>query len=391
MTRAHVKPELIRWVREDAGLSLEEAARKAGVRPEQVAMWERGEALPTVRQLRLLGRAARRPLAVFYLPSPPQGFQAMRDFRRLPGVGAGEWSTALRLAVRAAVERREIAVELAEGLEEPVPAFRGAADPAEPPEVVAGRLRELLGVPMEQQRGWADGYAAFNAWRSAVEELGVLVFQAPGIDLQEMRGFSLAEVPMPAIVLNVRDTPQGRIFTLVHEFCHLLIRQGGVCDLEDAGVRAPEEDRIEVFCNAVAAEALVPRDALRASETVVSHERGDPVWGDGELTTLAQEFSVSREVILRRLLTLGLTTAAFYQGTRKRFLEEYAGRPSPSGPVPVHRKALSQAGTPFARLVLVSYYQERITARDVSEYLGVKLRHMPGIEERVMGGRVMFR
>ncbi len=110
MSRAKVNPELINWVREDAGLTVDQAAKKTGTSPERVRLWESGELNPTLRQLRLLAKAAGRPLAVFYLPEPPRRFQVLKDFRRVTGdpfVGA---STELRLAIRGAVERREIAL-----------------------------------------------------------------------------------------------------------------------------------------------------------------------------------------------------------------------------------------------------------------------------------------
>ena len=66
-----------------------------------------------------------------------------------------------------------------------------------------------------------------------------------------------------------------------------------------------------------------------------------------------------------------------------------AGRTT-RGFAPPDIAAVSQAGVPFIQLVLDSYYQERITSRDVSEYLGVKLKHLASIEERVMGRHVMF-
>lgn len=390
MVRARVKPELIRWAREDAGLSVADAAKKAGTSVSRIEHWEAGTAQPTIRQLRLLANAVKRPLAVFYLPEAPKRFQAMHDYRRMPGDPMAEGSPGLRLAIRAAITRREVALELAEGLEHLLAELPISTSLDDPILEVAERIRGLLGIPLKVQKGWTTAYEALNAWRDAIEEAGALVFQASGVDLEEMRGFSIAEGPLPTIVLNVRDAPNGRVFTLVHEFCHLLLRRGGLCDLTDQGARPPEDDRVEVFCNAVAAETLVPAAALLLSPVVQSHRTG-PEWEVEELQRLAREFSVSREVILRRLLERGRTTQAFYRQMRAEFLEQYGERQrTRQGFATPDITAVSQAGTSFVRLVLDSYYQERITSRDVSEYLGVRLKHLPSIEERVMGGRVMF-
>ena len=388
--RATAKPELIRWVREDAGLSLEDAAKKTGTTVERVRAWEAGDLAPTIRQLRLLGKAARRPLAVFFLSEPPERFQAMHDFRRIPGDPLREGSRELRLEIRVALARREIAVDLAGGLGEPLAEFPVTFDLDENPIHAAFRLRDVLGLGLEVQRTWRSPYEALNGWKKSVEALGILVFQASGVDVSEMRGFSIAEFPYPAVVVNVQDSPRARVFSLIHELCHIGLRRGGVCDLTDQGQRPPEDDRVETFCNAVAAEVLVPINALVLSSVVQEHGP-DPEWTMRELQALSTEYSVSREVILRRLLAAGRTTREFYQEKREEFLKEHqALRRRQTGFVTPDVQAVSGAGATFVRLVLDSYYQERITSRDVSEYLGVRLKHLATIEEKVMGGRILF-
>jgi Zn-dependent peptidase ImmA (M78 family) len=390
MPRARVKHELVEWVRVDAGLSVTDVARKTGTSEAIVEAWESGDRSPTLRQLRLLGNAAKRPLAVFFLPEPPRRFQAMHDFRRMPGDPMAEGSPELRLAIRVAQARREIALDLLPGLDVQPPPLVLNASVTDDVRDLAASVRKLLGVSLEMQRKWTGAYDGLNGWKAAVESVGVLVFQATGVEVTEMRGFSLAEDPLPAVVLNVRDAPNGRVFTLLHEFCHLVLRRGGMCDLSESGARPPEDDRVEVFCNAMAAETLVPIAALLLSPVVQAHGT-EAEWTPEEISGLARGFSVSREVILRRLLNSGRTTAAFYRARRRELLEEYAeqqkGRTGFSTP---DLKAVSYAGPSFVRMVLDSYYREHITTRDVSEYLGVKLKHLPKIEERVLGSRVMF-
>jgi Zn-dependent peptidase ImmA (M78 family) len=140
--------------------------------------------------------------------------------------------------------------------------------------------------------------------------MGVLVFQSTDIDLSEMRGYSLASQPLPVIVVNRKDSPAARQFTLLHELTHLMLHTSGLCDLEIGSGRRGAEHSTEVFCNHTAGAALVPR-ALLLSDPIVKSHRGI-VWEDGELKSLAAAHSVSREVILRRLLIAGRTTQVFY-------------------------------------------------------------------------------
>jgi len=110
---AYVKPELLLWARASANLEPVAASRKIGVPDERVEAWERGEVQPTVAQLRKAASVYRRPLAAFYLPEPPQGFETLRDFRRLEPGESGEWSAALHAEFRRAHFQRDALLEIA--------------------------------------------------------------------------------------------------------------------------------------------------------------------------------------------------------------------------------------------------------------------------------------
>ncbi len=228
-------------------------------------------------------------------------------------------------------------------------------------------------------------------WRAAIEDIGVLVFQSTGVDVAEMRGFSINEIYLPVVVLNNKDTPNGRIFTLLHEFAHIMLKEGGICDLNEDYDLPPEKQKIEIFCNRVAGAALIPKEELLNEDIVIRKTDGND-WGDDELSTLAKRFKVSEEVVLRRLLICGLTTNSFYKnkcdGFRKKY-EMISKRPR-GGFAPPDILAISRAGRSFVKLVLDSYYQEKITSSDLSDYLGVKLTHLSKIEDKIMSKPVRF-
>jgi len=79
-----------------------------------------------------------------------------------------------------------------------------------------------------------------------------------------------------------------------------MVRISGVSDLETDEKRPPEDQRIEVFCNQVAAAALMPKDILLAQPHVVAQGENSESWSDAEIRDLAARFSVSREALLRR-------------------------------------------------------------------------------------------
>ena len=383
---ALVQPELLTWARKTAGFELTEAAKKGQVRVERLKEWERGQTRPTMVQLRKLGRLYKRPLAVFYLTDPPEDVQEMHDFRRLPGKVAGVQSPELRFEIRRAQSRRESALDLYAAIEGPPPQFPLNAALSDEPEQLGRNIRDSLGIRFEDQVHWVPGYSAFNEWRAALENFGVLVFQATEVSTSEVRGFSVSETRLPAIVVNIKDSPRGRTFTMLHELCHLVLRQGGLCDLYEEVQRHLEEQTVEVFCNHVAGAALVPRELL-LEEDLVRRKTTAAGWSDEELGELATRYGVSREVLLRRLLICGRTTEAFYRQKRKQFQLEYEAQAKRAvgGFAPPDRMAISSAGPTFVRLVLSSYHQDHITASDVSDLLEVRLKHLSKIETAVFG------
>lgn len=387
--KALINPELLGWARGTAHMSLAEAAAKAKVTEDKLRAWESGEDAPTVAKLRLLAKAYRRPLSVFYLPEKPLDFAPLKDFRRLPGEVAGLLSPRLAVEIRMAHERREFALELYDELGEEVPRLGLRARLVDDPEDVGRALRGVLGVTVDEQLEWADPRVAYNGWREKIEALGALVFQLSRIPVSEVRGFAIAnDGVVPVIAVNAKDSYTARSFSLMHELAHVLLGESSISDFDEStgeAARFEGADQIEVFCNAVAAATLLPRDEFLGEPVVARHEVGP--WDDDHLEALAGKYGVSPHAVLRRLLTLGKTTQAFYQ-TRLRAYEEqaaqFAAKKSKGGPAP-HVAALATLGGGYARLVFEGYYSRRLTLADVSGYLNLKLTHIPKLEAAAFG------
>lgn len=370
---ALVKPELLLWARESAGYGIEEAAKRVPINPERLLACERGQARLTVPQLRTLSNVYKRPLAFFFLPAPPTLERQLHDYRRMPDQADSITSPKLRLEIRKAKFRREVALDLYQETGERPPVFVDEASLEHDVNRVADRIRTILGVNIEQQIALRTDYEALSFWRDRIEAHGILVFQA-SVGLQEMRGFSIWDKPLPIIVVNSKDTPHGRIFSMLHEFTHLMLRATGLCLLQ-------EKDRTEVFCNAVAGTTLVPEEYLLRERMVIDNKE-NVNWHDAVIKSLANRYSVSREVILHRLLALGRTNHGFYNAKMKQWREEYSKKkPSESVIIPQHVKTIASAGKTFVRLVIDSYHQERINLSNVSQYLGINLKHLANVEK----------
>jgi Zn-dependent peptidase ImmA (M78 family)/transcriptional regulator with XRE-family HTH domain len=387
--KALVKPELIRSARTSMRMDAPQAARKVNIAEEKLAAWEQGIDQPTIRQLRELGNVYKRPLAYFYLPEPPRDFQSMRikDFRQLPDAQLGRFSPELCLAIRMADYRRKVALDLYENLDDRPPTFNLSADLTENPEQVGLRLRTALKLTKIQQFSWSfESRDAFSQVRRAVEQLGVLVFQVP-VELSEMRGLAIYADLLPVVLLSSKErfmTP--RLFTLLHEVVHLMLRVSAVSSETESQLDR-EARRVEVFSNHVAAATLVPLPLL-FEEPEVAKIAGKGVWTDQQIERIGRTFRVGKETVLRRLLAAGKVSLAEYQSARQRWLEEFAARPKKKGGAPPHHiTELSRLGEAFPRLVLRNYYNDKIGATDVAEFLNMRLKHLPKIEAELRTNR----
>ncbi len=374
---AYVTPSLLAWARQQVRMSVPEAAKKATVLETKLTAWEEGTSKPTLRQARLLAATYRVPFAAFYLDEPPATKTHLpKDFRRSAGSLLDGLSPLLLLDLREAWQRREIALELLQAQGAHPPTFAYSTDLKTDPEEAATDLRTSLNVSLDEQIAWRDARKAFNSWRAHAESSGVMVLQTSDIPLEALRAYSLYAQTLPVVVVNRKDVLVGRLFSLLHELVHLGLHSEGLCDLSTDVTRAPEDQRLEVFCNAVAAAALVPKHAL-LSHPVVRLHAASPKWPNQDIEALARHFSTSREALLRRLLTLGLTDDAFYRHKREEYRLEYASRPATKGFVTPPVDALSLLGKPFVRLVLDGLDGGTVTTSDAADYLGLRLKHLP--------------
>ncbi len=386
---ALINPSLLIWARSEAHLSAEEAAKKTSVSKEKLLTWESGGARPTIKQLRKLAHIYRQSFAAFYLPEPPVTRKPdAYDYRRIAGASFEEIPPAIASEFRNAMERRDVALEILNSENTEIPDFHGSVTLSESPESVGAKIRALLSISLEDQFKFIDERDAFNSWRKAIEEAGVLVFQASSVPVDEMRGFSLSEHPLPVIVANRKDALTARCFTLIHELAHIMLHSSQTYLFNNSANIPPEYQKLEVFCNKVAANTLVPQDALLQESTKIAN-RSSLFWSDKALKELSAKFSVSRENILRRLLDLKLTDQEFYEDKRRELNAQLQAtlkekkKKSTGGFVTPSQDVISLAGKPFVRLVLDAFHTNRITANDVSDYLGIRLKHLDKIIQSV--------
>ena len=367
MSRVAVNPALIRWARERAGLAQEALAARFKKLPE----WEAGETQPTLKQVEAFARAVHAPVGYLFLTEPPEEAVPIPDFRTVAGRAVRQPSPNLLDTIYACQERQSWYRDFARVAQQPDVGFVGSATVETPPEAVAARMRETLGFDLAARRAcptWAD---ALRLFIRQAEGAGVLVMVSGVVmsntrrrlDPAEFRGFALCDPLAPLIFVNGADTKAAQMFTLAHELAHLWLGASALSNSEAAprpGVR-----REEAWCNAVAAELLVPLAALRA-------ELREAEALPQALARLARAFKVSTLVVLRRLLDAGWLDrgrfdAAWAQESAR--LRTLAQRGSDGGDF--YRTTLSRVSRRFAHALVVSTLEGQTLYRDAYRMLGV--------------------
>jgi len=380
-----INPELLVWARKRAGQTVAEVAAAMRKPVDVIESWELGETAPTYIQLETLAyKVFKRPVALFFFPTPPEEVDAEHEFRTLPGAEIEELDADTRLKVR---EAQALQIQLDELTAGKNPStrliLRDVAVSVASAVESAAVVRDYLGVPLSTQTEvWTNVDDAFKAWRTAVEEVGIFVFKDT-FKQRDISGFSLYAAEFPLILINNSTALARQIFTLFHEVAHLLVHESGVTKKNDSYIARLSGDarRIEVFCNAFAAEFLVPSgqiDAVLRSSGV----------SDAAVSELAARYKVSRAVILRRMLDLGFVTQARYEARVKQWDDEYDAAQKARKEKGAGGNYYHTIGTylsdRYTRLAFSQYYRGHISADQLAGYLNVSVKNVPTFEEYML-------
>ena len=376
-----VSPAVIRWARQTAGWDVHDIAKRVRIPPAAYTEWESKETAIKLSQLQELARCFKRPLSAFLLNEPPKEPGPPADFRLLPG-RIKHFDKKTRLAIRKANRLQMIASELMNNVgQDPTPIL-STAKTSDNPEEVAQHERKRLEVDLQTQFDWRFPWDAYRAWRNAVEEKNVLLFQFP-MPVADARGFSLSNEQPFAVVVSSSDAVNARIFTLFHEYAHLLLRNPGICLPSSEPSANRPEGLVERWCNRFAGALLIPRDAL---QDLVGNKRLDRSRESltEVLASISKMFKVSEEAALVRIFELGLLSRAAFRRELDELHQSGSGRRRGGGRSSMAGRCLSENGRLFTSLVLQAKGRNVITYADVSDYLSLKLKYLPEVQTSLL-------
>jgi len=361
-----VEPTVLIWARESIGMAIDEVAKKTrGITADIIREWEKkdGTLKPTFAQVERLSMIYKRPLSAFLLPAPPKETPFPTDFRTLPSKEKQPLKPKTYLAIRKARRFQYSAIELIKELGEESKKLFIKANLSDDPEVLAEKTRGQLGVKGFFRSATFTKEDALNEWIKILENNGILVFQISITMNKKIRGFSLIDEDVPVVVLRRSDETSAKIFTLFHELAHLLLQECGICDWEESDISH------EKFCNHFAGAFLVPKDKLFNHPVVKANEKIRE-WPENFLKDIAWDFKVSKEVILRRLWILDLTSKEYYDKKHKEWESKYK-EPFGKGKRDEIKICLQERGKKYISMAFDAYERKKIDMVGLADSLGV--------------------
>jgi Zn-dependent peptidase ImmA (M78 family)/transcriptional regulator with XRE-family HTH domain len=318
-----VKPSILQWARESAGLSLEDAAAKVGINAargvsgaDRVLALETEEGEVSRPVLLKMAKNYRRPLVSFYLDEPPARGDRGEDFRTLPDRHTGG-EPLVDALVRDIRSRQAVvrAVQVEEEEAEPLP-FIGSMSRNDGVDPVLASIRQVLGLDLAAFRAQGSADGGFALLRSRVEAAGIYVLlignlgsHHSAIDVDAFRGFALADPIAPFVVINDQDAKTAWSFTLLHEVAHLWIGATGVSGGHFEGA-------VEQFCNDVASSFLLPQRDLDHLLITRAMDLDDAA---RLVTDFAEERLISRSLVAYRLFRAEKITERTWRALTDRF------------------------------------------------------------------------
>lgn len=378
-----IQPAVLKWARITIGLSIYDVADKLKRTVTEIEEWESGTGAPSYPQLEKLAYDIyKRPLAVFFLPAPPEEKMAAKEFRTLPDTDLQNLLPDTHLHIRHAHAYQLALTELFDGVNPALqPIWRHVQlSSSKAIEKQAAAIRVALGISLDEQTKWRNDDTALKKWRLAIEAVGAFIFK-DAFKQKEISGFCLVDNAFPVIYLNNSTTKTRQIFSLMHELCHLLLSVNGISKFDKSYINAlsGHGKAIEQFCNAVSAEVLIPIADFNAQTAhIVNVDNMD----DFEFEQLAIRYGVSREAILRRFLDQNRASQHFYE-KKSEYWKNQQKRGGGGNYYATQNTYLSER---FAKEVVSRYYKRQLSVEQAADLLGIKPKNFAGLEQLIMQG-----
>lgn len=382
---ALINKETLRLLRGKTQVSFDFLEKTTGKGKDIILSWEDTSSsfLPTINQAKALAKAYRVPFASLYME--PKDIKIavlpnLRSMRTLYNTNIQDDSV-LNVALIDILNARQLLIEVSETLEDDISEFNISV--TEPTiKAWAEMIRILFDIDLSVQYKCPSSRQFYLYLKKQIEDNGIFIQCFENVPVETARGISIYFDMLPIIGINDNDRPPAKSFTIIHELVHLLKKAPSMCNDMYSSFTGSSE---EVFCNAVAGEVLVPEEALRiALRNYANLDLSIEI-----IERIANRFSVSKEVIIRRLLDVSppYISKIEYQTLSDEFNRkieqdrEEARQKSAEGHTQQiftspYREAVDKTSLSLSRSFLYGYGEGLFDKQDIARYLGIAQRHI---------------
>ena len=295
----------------------EEIAQKLERPVDTIRSWRNGETDPVldIEDFEIFASLARKPLISSFLPSFPDDEWEIKDFRKKSDPDAPFSKKTLYMLQKA---RRTISIwkELLDRVKESAEVSLPVYQLTDRPEAIATKERKRLKLiyTYSYPFDWSHPSEIYNFWNQVFSRENILVLQV-ALHPEEARGFSIIEDGYAAIAVNGRVPVDERIFTVVHEYAHLLLREQAVCNNESESVDDAYIASVEQWCNRFASDLLVPHFGLK-NEKRIQYLLEQKEY-EKAVKKISTRFKVTPDIVLNRLLELHIINGKEFQRLKR--------------------------------------------------------------------------
>lgn len=376
-----VNGKIIQWAREYYNMSSEEAAQKIGVDLEKYKDWEAGTDYPTYAKLKKISDVFHKPSAVFFFPTPPKIASPKGDLRTLPDAVVNRLSRNVILQLEKAKVYQLSLIELY-GERDSV--FMHRDEFPDSVDALCDFFRGKLEFPITAQKARKSTKVVFEIYREKFYNIGIYVFKDSFKD-NAISGLCVKDDHFPVIVINNSMSFARQTFTLFHELFHLISDTSGAEIIRDDFYSMLDENQsdVERNCDSFANSFLIPLDDFKKEldKSPIDEDR---------IKELARLYSVSREAVMYKLLTLGRITNNDYSQLKEAFYGEairtQEKKDEKKSRGNYYSTKLSYLGNQYTGEVFRQYFSGKISGVKAGEMLQSKVDHLPRLESAFFRG-----
>ena len=314
----HVKPEIINWI-----LQSIQFENIAGSAIELLRKWQSGEKTPTFNQVEDMSKKTNIPFGYFFLDKPPVEECSIVEYRTIDSAKIEEPSRNLVDTVDLMTDIQEWMVEyVVENGQEELEYVGSAAGETQVLSV-AEDIRRKLDIQVDWYSDRQNAGESFRFLKRRIENIHVLIMMSGivgnnthrKLNVEEFRAFTLVSKYAPLIFINSCDSDTGKLFSILHELAHVWVGENSFYNVP---INSNSENcEVEKFCNAVAAEVLVPTESFLENWKRSHDEILDKV------EKIANSFRCSRFVVARKALDHGKISRETYGRIIKELTNQF--------------------------------------------------------------------